>query len=69
MFALDGLDWRSWTAADRAAATYLLLKRQYRSTKNLDALRELFLLAGDVEAVAALDREKMGQTPTIETTM
>lgn len=68
MFALDGLDWRSWTAADRISATYLLLKRHYRSTGDLDGLGDLFELVGDREGLAELARTKMGQTRTIETT-
>lgn len=65
MWALDGVDWRSWTAADRAAVCFLLLKKQYRD--DVPALRELLLLVEDKEAVAELDREIMGQTATIVT--
>lgn len=48
---------------------YLLLKRQFQADGDTDALRDLFVLVDDKDAVAALDREKMGQTPTIQTTM
>lgn len=65
VFVLDGLDPRSWSAADRAAVAYLLLKRQYRDDPT--ALRELLLLADDKAAVADLDRQIMGQAKTIVT--
>jgi hypothetical protein len=64
-FALAGIDWRSWTAADRAAVTYMMLRRQYAGDHA--ALRELFELADDRDALAALARANMGQTPTIQT--
>lgn len=64
-FALAGIDWRSWTAADRAAVTYLMLKRQ--CADDTAALRELLLLADDREAVAELDRNIMNQNRTIVT--
>lgn len=67
MFSLDGLDWRSWTAADRAAVTFLLLKRQYKTAGDHQALRELFTLVDDKAALAALDREIMGQPTTLTT--
>jgi hypothetical protein len=65
VFALDyGVDPRSWSAADRAAIAFLLLKREYRN--DTDSLRELFLLVDDKAAVAAIDRQKMGQPDRVE---
>lgn len=64
-FALAGVDWRSWSAADRVSATYVLLKRNLRG--DTDALRNLYTLTGDKNALAVLDREIMGQTPQITT--
>lgn len=63
MWALEGADWRTWTAADRAAVIFLLLKRV---TKDPQEMRDLFELVEDYDAVAAVDREKMGQTSQIE---
>lgn len=63
MFALEGINWRAWTAADRAAVAYRLLKQ----TLTGDDLRGLYELVGDRSAIAALDREIMGQAPTIQT--
>lgn len=65
-FALTGIDWRSWSAADQASVSYLLLQRQYATDKA--SLRDLYELAGDKEAVAEIDRSNMGQPPKIETT-
>jgi hypothetical protein len=59
------LDWRSWTAADFAAVGYLLLRRQHANDP--DALKELYELADDQDALAALAREIMGQSSTIRT--
>lgn len=69
VFALDGVDWRSWTAADRTAVAFLLLKRQHKRAGDTGALRELLLMVGDNAGVAVLDRQLMGQTPSIETTL
>lgn len=66
MFALSGVDWRSWSAADRAAVGYLLLRRQHAD--DVTALRELYELADDTEGLAALARQNLGQGHTIETT-
>jgi hypothetical protein len=66
VFALDGIDWRGWSAADRTAIAYLLLKRQHHN--NPTVLRELYELAGDTAALAELGRQGMGQDSTIETT-
>lgn len=65
VWALDGVDWRGWTAADRAAVTYVMLKRQHSSDPQ--ALRELYEMVGDTAALATLDRSIMGQTKTIQT--
>lgn len=65
MFALEGIDWRGWTAADRTAVAYLMLKRQNKD--NPAGLRELYELVGDKAALAALDRSIMGQSQTITT--
>jgi hypothetical protein len=62
VFALDGVNWRVWSAADRVSATYALLLR----TLDGDGLRALHTLMGDKAAVAALDREKMGQTEQLQ---
>jgi len=62
VFALDGINWRSWSAADRVSATYALLLR----TLDGDGLRELHTLMGDKEAIAVLDREKMGQSTQLQ---
>lgn len=61
--AISGVDWRSWSAADRVNATYLLLKRNL----DTDGLRELYRFVGDKNALAAMDREIMGQPSTIQT--
>jgi hypothetical protein len=58
-FALAGLDWRSWSAADRAAVTFLMLKRQHGDDPV--ALRALYVMVDDTEAVAEMDRQKMSQ--------
>lgn len=63
MWALEGADWRSWSAADRAAVVFLILKR---IAKEPQERRELFELVEDYEAVAAIDREKMGQSSQVE---
>lgn len=63
-FALDGVKWREWSAADRVAATYLLLKTTLTGAE----LRELYVVAGDWDAVATLDRDNMGQTGGVELT-
>lgn len=60
------MDWRSWSAADRTAVAYLMLKRQYRNDPH--ALRELYELVGDTDAIAALDRQIMGQGSSVEVT-
>lgn len=65
MFALDGIDPRGWTAADRAAVAYLLAKQ---NTTDKTALRELYELADDRKALAVLDRQIMGQPETVEVT-
>ena len=65
MFALDGLDWRSWSAADFASVSYLMLRRQYAHDPT--ELRNLYLLVDDLDAVAALDREIMGQPRQVAT--
>lgn len=67
MFALDGIDWRSWTAADRVAATFLLLKRQYKRSGDTQALRDLYLLVGDKAAVAAIDNQIIHGGQTVQT--
>jgi hypothetical protein len=64
VFALDGIDPRSWSAADRYAVAYLMLKRQYASDPHL--LRELYELVGDKNALAALDRATMHQPAQVE---
>lgn len=66
MFALDGLNPRSWTAADRASVAYLLWQRSAKASNDGDALRELFTLTDDHAALGALDREIMGQTAQVE---
>jgi hypothetical protein len=43
----------------------MMLRRQYAGDHA--ALRELFELADDRDALAALARANMGQTPTIQT--
>lgn len=62
--ALAGVEWRTWSAADRVSATYVLLKRNLSG----DALRDLYELVGDKDAVAAMDRETMGQPAQVEVT-
>lgn len=42
-----------------------MLKRQYADDET--TLREILLLADDKDAVAELDRQIMGQSPTITT--
>lgn len=64
MFALDGIDWRAWSAADRSSVAYLLLKRQYAGDPHL--LRGLYELVGDTDALAALDRGILGQPAQVE---
>jgi hypothetical protein len=66
MFALEGIDWRGWSAADRAAVAFLLLKRQNRDDPTM--LRELFVLVEDSDAVAELDRQMMSQPRQVEAT-
>lgn len=65
MFALEGLDWRSWSAADVASVTYRLLRTHAQTPTEL---RELFELVGDKDGIAGLDREAMGQTAGVEIT-
>lgn len=60
---MAGLDWRSWSAADRAAVVYILLQRANRD--DTDELRKLYELVGDTAAVAAIDRDRMGQEPSV----
>lgn len=67
MFALEGIDWRAWTAADRCAVAFLMLKRQYKASGDNGSLRELYLLVEDRNAVAELDRQIMGQTGQVMT--
>lgn len=69
MFALDGLDWRSWTAADQSSVIFQLLKRAYKRAGDTTGLRELLVMVGDNAGVAELDRQLMGQSPSIETTL
>lgn len=64
-FALKGIEWRSWSAADQAAVSYLMLQRQYADDKT--ALRSLYELVEDRDALAELDRTIMGQSQTIVT--
>lgn len=64
-FALAGVDWRSWSAADRAAVAYRLAKQRTTDPK---ALRTLYELVDDKDAIAELDRSNMGQARTVETT-
>jgi hypothetical protein len=64
VFLLDGLDWRSWSAADLASVTYHVLRRSLTG----DDLRDFYDLVGDKDAKAALDRESMGQTSGVELT-
>lgn len=68
MFALEGIDPRQWTPADRCAVSFLLLKRAYRSAGDMAGLRNLYELVEDREALAALDREIMGQGRQVEVT-
>jgi hypothetical protein len=63
-FALAGIDWRSWSAADHAAVGFLLLKRHFAGDSV--ALRALFELVEDTAAVAAIDRVSMGQPDRVE---
>lgn len=51
------MDWRSWTAADRVSAGYVLLRRILTG----DDLRVLYEVVGDKDALAAMDRETMKQ--------
>lgn len=64
MFALEGVNWRAWSAADRVAATYVMLVRR----ADRDQLRVIYELTGDTEALGVLDREVMGQTGGVELT-
>lgn len=63
VLALEGVNWRQWSAADFASVGYRLLRR---AASTPDQLRELFELVGDRDALAALDREIMGQGSMIE---
>lgn len=69
MFAVDGVNVHTWTAADQVAVSYQLLRRRFRAEGDTTLLRELFELADDKDALAALDREVMGQPRRLETTM
>lgn len=66
-WVLAGVDWRSWSAADRAAAMFVQL--EHANARNPEGLRQLYELAGDTAALAELDRKAMGQDSTIETTL
>lgn len=67
LFLDHGINWRDLSAADVVSVSFLWLKRQYRNDP--EALRGLYELVGDKAAIAALDRAKMGQSESIETTM
>lgn len=62
VFALEGLDPSGWSAADRCSLTYRMLVREASG----DALRGLYDLVDDREAVAAFDRDRMGQGEQVE---
>lgn len=64
-FALEGIDWRGWTAADRVAVAYLMLQRQNADDKT--ALRSLYELVEDKHALAALDNQTIHGSQTVVT--
>lgn len=66
VLALDGVNVHTFTAADQISVCYQMLRRQFKAAGDTQALRELFELTGDRDALGALDREIMGQTGGVE---
>lgn len=61
----EGIRWRDLSLAELTWLIYADYADSLRDDPK--ALRDLFVLAGDTDSVAALDRKTMGQASTIQT--